>query len=299
MISAATEEAKDLYRGLDLWQSDRILSAIAEAQTMAVSAVGRAVPVLAEAGDRIAARLKSGGRMIYAGAGSSGLIAHLDALELPGTYGISPDRVPVLLAGGDAGLLAIPSEAEDDTNAAADAVANLNVTAKDALVAIAASGRTPYTLACLDAAKARGALTVGIACNADTPILLAADIAVLLATPPEVIAGSTRMNAGTAQKCALNMLSTLIGIRLGAVYEGLMVNMQPENAKLKARAVGIVAKACGIDAGTAAHLVDRTGADIKAAIVLARLPAGDVGDARALLTAHDNNVRAALAAITA
>jgi N-acetylmuramic acid 6-phosphate etherase len=255
--------------------------------------------VLAEAGDRIAERLRTGGRMIYAGAGSSGLIAHLDALELPGTYGISADRVPVLLAGGDAGLLAIPSEAEDDTDAAEAGIAGLGVGTQDALVAVAASGRTPYTVACLEAAKARGALTVGIACNADTPLLQSADIAVLLATPPEVIAGSTRMNAGTAQKCALNMLSTLIGVRLGGVYDGMMVAVQPENAKLKARAVGIVAKACGIDTGAAASLFDRTGADIKAAIVLARLPAGDVGQARALLTAHDNNVRAALAAITA
>jgi len=299
MICAATEEAMDLYRGLDLWRSDSILSAIASAQCAAVAAVSPAVPALSDAGDRIAARLRAGGRMIYAGAGSSGLIAHLDALELPGTYGIAADRVPVLIAGGAAALLTIPSQAEDDVAAAQADVGRLDVGPHDALVAVAASGRTPYTLACLEAAKARGALAIGIACNADTPILTSADIAVLLATPSEVVAGSTRMNAGTAQKCALNMLSTLVGIRLGGVYDGLMVNLETGNAKLKARAVAIVAKACAIDTATAADLVDRAGADVKVAIVLQRLPGQDAAAARALLAAHDGNVRAALAAIAA
>jgi N-acetylmuramic acid 6-phosphate etherase len=299
MIPAMTEAATDAYRGLDLWPDDRILSAIATAQGAAIVAVQRAVPALAAAGAALAARLKAGGRMIYAGAGSSGLIAQLDALELPGTYGIAADRVPVLLAGGDAALRTIPSGAEDDTVAAIAGVAGLGIGPRDAVVAIAASGRTPFTVACLEAAKDCGAFTVGIACNADTPLLTSADIAVLLATPAEVVAGSTRMNAGTAQKCALNMLSTLIGVRLGGVYDGHMVNVETGNAKLKRRAIGIVATACDVDEAAAASLVERTGADIKAAIVLARLGDGDVAEAKALLAAHDDNLRAALAALAA
>jgi len=299
MIPATTEAATDRYRGLDLWSGDRILGAIVDAQAEAIAAVRRAVPDLTAAAEAIAGSLLSGGRMIYAGAGSSGLIAHLDALELPGTYGIDKARVPVLLAGGEAALRAIPSEAEDDSAAGADDVARLNVGPGDALVAIAASGRTPYTVACLTAARSCGCLTVSIACNADTPLLTGADIAVLLATPPEVVAGSTRMNAGTAQKCALNMLSTLVGIRLGGVYDGLMVNVETGNAKLRARAVGIVAKACEIGVTEAQTLVERTDADVKAAIVLAKMNTDDVAAARAVLAAHGRNLRAALQSLAA
>ncbi len=299
MTSPITEAATDRYRGLDLWPGERVLGAIVDAQGEAIAAARHAVPALTAAAEAIAARIRAGGRMIYAGAGSSGLIAHLDALELPGTYGIAADRVPVLLAGGAAALVAIPSDAEDDVLAAARDVANLDPGPDDALVAIAASGRTPYTLACLTAAKARGSLTIGVACNAGTPVLTDADIAVLLATPPEVVAGSTRMNAGTAQKCALNMLSTLVGIRLGGVYDGLMVNVESGNAKLTSRAVGIVAKACTIGMSEAEGLIKRTDSDIKAAIVLAKLQSDDVTAAKALLAAHGNDLRAALQSLAA
>jgi N-acetylmuramic acid 6-phosphate etherase len=300
MNVAATEEASDSYRGIDRWPSERILSAIVAAQTEAVAAIAGAVPALSLAGEAAADRMRSGGRLIYAGAGSSGLMAQVDALELPGTYGIEAERVPVLLAGGDAALLAIPSEAEDDVDEAAQSVEWVNVGTLDCLLAVSASGRTPYTLAALNAAKARGALTIGIACNAGTPILEAADHAVLLATPPEVIAGSTRMNAGTAQKCALNMLSTLIGIRLGHVYDGMMVNVRPENDKLKRRAARMVAQACGIgDETKAAALLDRAGNDVKTAVILYWLPGGTVNDARAVLAAHDGRLRSALEAMAA
>jgi N-acetylmuramic acid 6-phosphate etherase len=297
MIVPVTEEAKDVYRGLDRWPTDRILSAIVAAQMQAIAAVGDAVPVLALAGERAADRMRQGGRLIYAGAGSSGLLAQVDALELPCTYGIEAEQVPVLLAGGDAALLAIPSEAEDDTDEALLSIERLNIGPLDTLVAISASGRTPYTLAALTAAKARGALTVGIACNADTPILQAADHAVLLATPPEVVAGSTRMNAGTAQKCALNMLSTLIGIRLGHVYDGMMVNLRAENDKLKGRATRMVAQACDLNEHAVANLLDRAGSDVKIAVILHSLPTGTVADARAMLEGHAGDVRSALEAI--
>ncbi|WP_395831119.1 N-acetylmuramic acid 6-phosphate etherase [Elstera sp.] len=290
-----TEATQETYRGIDRWPSAQILSAIVAAQVQAVAAVEAAVPVLALAGDAVAERMRRGGRLIYAGAGSSGLMAQVDALELPGTYGISADRVPVLLAGGDAALLEIPSEAEDDGEAATAAVIGLAVGPLDTLIALSASGRTPYAVAALTAAKARGALTIGVACNGQTPLLEAADHAVLLATPPEVVAGSTRMNAGTAQKCALNMLSTLIGIRLGHVYDGLMVNLQADNLKLKGRAVRIVAQACAIDEARAGDLLARAEGEIKTAIVLNGLADGTPADARARLAQHAGDIRAALA----
>ena len=299
MIVPATEQAEESYRGLERWPSDRILSAIVAAQMQSIAAIGDAVGALASAGEDVAARMRQGGRLIYAGAGSSGLLAQVDALELPGTYGIEAERVPVLLAGGDAALLAIPSDAEDDAEAARRAVGELDVGPLDTLLAVSASGRTPYTLAALNAAKERGALTIGIACNAGTPMLLAADHAVLLATPPEVIAGSTRMNAGTAQKCALNMLSTLIGIRLGHVYDGMMVNVRAENDKLKRRAMRMVAQACDLSEDAAAALLDGAGNDVKTAIVLHGLATGTAADARAILETHAGDVRSALEAIAA
>lgn len=290
-----TEATAESYRGIDLWPSAQILSAIVAAQGAAVAAVEAAVPVLALAGEAIAERMARGGRLIYAGAGSSGLMAQVDALELPGTYGISADRVPVLLAGGDAALLEIPSEAEDDGDAATAAVVGLAVGPLDTLIALSASGRTPYAVAALLAAKARGALTIGVACNGQTPLLDAADYPVLLATPPEVVAGSTRMNAGTAQKCALNMLSTLIGVRLGHVYDGLMVNLQADNLKLKGRAVRIVAQACAMDEARAGDLLARAEGEIKTAIVLNGLAKGTPAEARARLAQHAGDIRAALA----
>ncbi len=291
-----TEVSPDAYRGLDQWPGEKILAAIVTAQTQAVAAVAAAVPVLAAAGEAIAARLRSGGRMIYAGAGSSGLLAQVDALELPGTYGISADRTPVLLAGGTAALQIMPAEAEDDGAAAVAAIAALSVGPLDAIIALSASGTTPYPLAALTEAKRRGAMTVGIANNGGTPLLDQADFPVLLATPPEVVAGSTRMNAGTAQKCALNMLSTLVAVRLGHVFDGLMVNLQADNLKLRGRAVRIVAQACRVPEPEAAALLARAEGQIKAAILLHRVPGLTALEAQARLAAAGGDVRAALAA---
>lgn len=300
MTVPATEEANETYRGIDRWPSERILSAIVAAQMQAIAAIGHAVPALALAGEDAAERMRRGGRLIYAGAGSSGLLAQVDALELPDTYGIEADSVPVLLAGGNDALLAIPSEAEDDVDEAVRSVEQLNIGPLDSLLAVSASGCTPYTLAAVMAAKERGALTIVIACNPDTPILQAADHAVLIATPAEVIAGSTRMNAGTAQKCALNMLSTLIGIRLRHVYDGLMVNVRAENDKLKRRAARMVARVCGFsDGAEAADLLDHAGNDVKTAIILHRLSGRTVSDARAVLAAHAGDLRSALEAVAA
>ena len=299
LIMTTTEIADTDYRDLDRWQSDRILAAIVDAQTRAVAGVIDMVPVLAVAGERAADRLRRGGRLFYAGAGSSGLLAQVDALELPGTYGIPEAQVSVLLAGGDDALRSIPSGAEDDAQAGEDAVNLANIGPGDVLVAVAASGRTPFTHAALLAARAAGALTIGIANNAGTPLLRHCDYPIFLDTPPEVVAGSTRMNAGTAQKCALNMLSTLIGIRLGHVYDGLMVNLRVENRKLRDRAARIVAQVTGADPEEAAGTLEAAKLDVKSAILMQRHLAQTVEEAQGLLAAHSGNLRSALGATAA
>ena len=296
MVAYRTEEASERYRGIDFWPSAEVLTAIVAAQRQAIDAVAPAVPALAAAGEAVAERLRDGGRLIYVGAGSSGLLAQVDALELPGTFGIPAERVHVLLAGGPQALLALPAGAEDDAEAGERDIDVLGVGARDAVVALSASGRTPYPLAAMLRAGRQGALTIAIASNADTPLLNGADHAVLLATPPEVIAGSTRMNAGTAQKCALNMLSSLVGIRLGHVFEGMMVNLQAANDKLRRRAVAIVMRAAGVAEDEAAGALALVGGEVKTAIVLCA-GAGDANRARHLLKEHGGDVRAALAGL--
>ena len=294
MAQAKTERFDHQYRGLDLWPTVELVSAIAAVQQQALRAIEPAAPALAAAIEDLAGKLKAGGRMAYAGAGSSGLIAQMDALEMPGTFGIGLDRVPVILAGGPASLLALQGGAEDDIAAAETAVDEHGLGPKDGLIAVAASGTTPFTLAALRRARARGAVTVGVACAAGAPLLRDSDHPILIETPPEVIAGSTRMGAGTAQKCALNILSTGVAVRLGHAYAGLMVNMSPDNAKLRVRAIGIVAEAAGVDSARAEQALDEAGWSVKTAVMLcvARLGADA---ARARLAASGGDIRTALA----
>jgi N-acetylmuramic acid 6-phosphate etherase len=296
MTAPRTEQADERYRGIDTWSSQEVLSAIASAQREAIEAVVPAIAALARVGEAIAGRMRGGGRLVYVGAGSSGLLAKVDALELPDTYGIPADRVPVLMAGGPAALLEIPNGAEDDAAAGERDVEALGLDSRDCVLAVSASGGTPYTLAALLRAKALGALTVAIASNAGTPLLDEADHPIHIATPPEVVAGSTRMNAGTAQKCALNMLSTLVGIRLGHAYEGLMVNLRAENAKLRDRAVGIVGKAAGVDAAASQAALEKAGGAVKTAILIAA--GAETAAASELIERCQGDVRAALREFT-
>ncbi|GLS20928.1 N-acetylmuramic acid 6-phosphate etherase [Labrys miyagiensis] len=298
MSGPRTEEASDLYRDIDTLSGVDVLSLIAATQREAIDAVANAVPELAGAAEAIASGMRRGGRLVYAGAGSSGLLAQVDALELPGTYGIDPEQIVVLLAGGREAMFDIPSKAEDDGDMAAQEVAALGLTSADCLVGISASGSTPYVVSALRCARHAGALTVGIASNPETPLLQNADHPVLLATPPEVIAGSTRMNAGTAQKCALNMLSTLIAIRLGHTFRGLMVNMQADNEKLRRRAVAVVAGAADVDAAAAREALKRAHGSVKPAILLAA-GAKSLEKAEAFLKSRGGDVRDALAALAA
>ncbi|RYB05270.1 N-acetylmuramic acid 6-phosphate etherase [Lichenibacterium ramalinae] len=293
MATATTERTDTAYDDLDLWSDVRVVDAMAASQRDALASVAAAGEALSGAIAATAAALRGGGRLAYAGAGSSGLIAQLDRLELPGTFGIPLDRLPLILAGGPDALGALSGASEDDVAAGAAAVAEQGLGAGDALVALSASGGTPFTVAALRAAAARGAVTVGIACVAGSPLLAASHHAIVLGTPPEVLAGSTRLAAGTAQKCALNILSTGVALRLGHGYRGLMVNMVPDNAKLRGRAVAIVARAAGIAPDRAEAALAAADGSIKVAVTLAG--AGiDAAEARARLARTGGDIRAAL-----
>lgn len=286
----STEGIDPRYAGLDTWDAAKIIEAVTEANARAIAAVQRALPELTRAAEGIEARLAAGGRLVYAGAGTSGRLAVLDAAELSPTFGY--DDTVVLMAGGESALTRSKEGAEDDVDAAEAEVEVAGVSSRDAVVGVAASGRTPYTVAAIRKARALGAFTVGIANNPGTPLLDAADVGVLLDTGPEVLAGSTRLAAGTAQKAALNALSTTVMVRLGGAYGNLMVSMRPLNAKLVNRAAGIVARATGLEHEEAAALLKASGRHIGVAIVMG-LASVDAEQARAALERAGGRVRVA------
>lgn len=286
-----TETTDPGFADLDAWPLERILGALVERNRHAVDAVAQARDALARAAAGIEARLDGGGRLVYVGAGTSGRIALQDAAELPPTFGF--ERALVLLAGGESAGRRAKEGAEDDRDEAVAAVDAAAIGPDDALVGIAASGHTPYTIAAVERARERGAFTVGMANNPDGGLLDAADVAVLLDTGAEVLAGSTRLAAGTAQKVALNALSTAVLVRLGGAYHNLMVGMRPANAKLERRAASIVAEATGLSADAAAAALARAGNGIREAIVMSGSGV-TLERARALLARHDQRVRDAL-----
>lgn len=293
LLAQLTEASHQRYRDLDRWPLRRVVEELIASNQRSLEAVAGAAPQLVEAAEAITERVSGGGRLVYAGAGTSGRLALQDAAELPPTFGF--DRTEVLLAGG-AGAGAKASEgAEDDTEAAADAVAEAEVGPNDAVIALAASGRTPYTVEVLRAAGEHGALTVGIANNPGTPLLAAAEFAICLESGPEVLAGSTRLAAGTAQKVALNTLSTAVLVRLGGAYLNLMVGMNPSNDKLRRRAVTIVEQATGAGEENARAALLEAGGSIRVAIVCL-LADVDRQEAEDLLAKHQNRVRDALRA---
>ena len=237
----ATEVADPRYKGLDTWSDEAVLTALWEGQAAAVACLEAALPDIAEAARAMANQLKhDDSRLIYAGAGSSGLLAMQDGMEMTPTYAWPPERLVFLMAGGDDARLRPIGPVEDDAEGARRDAHAVGFTASDVLVAVAASGTTPYTLGVLEAAAESGTLTVAIANNASTPLLDKASHAIHLNSGREVIAGSTRMAAGTAQKAALGLLSTLVMTRLGHVVDGYMVSMVADNAKLLDRAGRIV-----------------------------------------------------------
>ena len=295
MIAGGTEGLQDRAKGLDTMVSSEILALLSGGQQDAARAVDTARDDIAAASTLAVEAISSGNKLIYAGAGSSGLMALADALELPGTFGIKREQIAILFAGGTANLSEMPGGPEDDVEQGrldAEAV----MAAGDCVVIISASGSTPYALAVAQVAKERGARIVGIANNADAKLFSLSEVAIMLKTPPEFVAGSTRMGAGTAQKIALNMFSTLMAIRLGHVHDGYMVNLRADNKKLIARAAGIVAGVTGIETEEAGRLVEKASGSVKVAILLAK-GAGDKKSAEDLLSQSGQNVRRALALI--
>jgi len=296
MAETRTEALHRNAEGLDIQAPEAILVSLADAQIEAAKAVRDAIPAIAAAAEIIAGRLNGGGKLAYAAAGSSGLMAVADALELPGTFGIARDRIAILIAGGDDAFHTLAGGPEDDTEEASKAVAAADIGKGDCLIAISASGSTPYAVQALQDARHRGAATIAIANNRGAVLFKQADVAILLETPPELIAGSTRMGAGTAQKIALNMLSTLTAIHLGHVHDGYMVNLTADNIKLRDRAVRMVAAISGKSRDDAARLLEESGGVVKTAILLAA-GAANADTAEKILEGTGQKLRPALSAI--
>lgn len=296
MPPAKTEERRDNAKGLDVMRPELALRLLAAGQQEAAKSVEQAIEPISAAARLAADSLASGGRLAYAGAGSSGLMAMADALELPGTYGIAREQVVILIAGGAASLTDLAGGYEDDMELARADVRSAGVGAGDCLISVSASGSTPYAIAAADEAGKRGARVIGMANNAGAPLLLNADVSILLETPPEVVSGSTRMGAGTAQKIAFNMFSTMVGIHLGHVLDGHMVNLRADNIKLRGRAIRIVSDIAGIGAADADRLLGLAGGSVKLAILLAS-GARDSTHAEDALERADQNLRRAIAIV--
>ena len=295
-VSADPRRTEAVHPGLadlDRLSTQELVSAFVDDQQDAVKAVQLASVALGRVVEAALPRLRAGGRLVYAGAGTSGRLGVLDATELTPTFSWPPARAVPLIAGGEIAIRQAVEGAEDDLNSGEADVKAAGTGPQDVLIAIAASGTTPYVLGAVRAARQAGALTVGIANNPGTPLLTTADWPVLLDTGPEVISGSTRLKAGTAQKIALNTISSALMVKLGKVYGNLMVDMKQTNAKLRDRGRRIVMAAGHVEAEEAARLLAEAG-DMKTAIVMARLGVG-AEEARKRLTAAGGHVRAAVA----
>lgn len=264
-----TETPNPRSTNIDQLPTSEILKVMNDEDATIALAIQRVLPAITRAVDTITSQLRQGGRLFYVGAGTSGRLGVLDAVECVPTFSSDPEMVQGIIAGGHAALTEAAEGAEDDYAAGQKAIFERGVNERDVVVGIAASGRTPYVIGALEAANAAGAATVAITCNEPAPMLDAAQISIPAVVGPEIIAGSTRLKAGTAQKMILNMLSTASMIRLGKVYGNLMVDVKVTNQKLAARARGIVQRVAGISAEEAEHLLAQTHNQVKPAIVMA------------------------------
>jgi N-acetylmuramic acid 6-phosphate etherase len=291
--SLATEQPNPRSGDLDTKPALEIARIINEEDATVAAAVARALPQIAQGIDWIADALDKGGRLIYVGAGTSGRLAALDAAEIPPTFNLAPTRVQAVIAGG-AGAFAQALEAnEDSTTSAIHEIKRRRVGKKDVVVGIAASGRTPFTVAAVEAARRAGARTIAVACNPDTELERAAELAIVAETGAEVVCGSTRMKAGTAQKMVLNMLSTGAMVRLGYVYGNLMVNMHRSNSKLAERSIRMVQHALGLNKDEAKRALEKANNSMSAAVVMAEAQVSRAEADRRLKAAR-SNVRKAI-----
>jgi N-acetylmuramic acid 6-phosphate etherase len=262
-----SEERNPNTMDIDMLGAEEILRVINREDRSVPDAVGKVIPDIARAVDRIVYAFRKGGRLIYVGAGTSGRLGVLDAAECPPTFSVPPDMVVGLIAGGADALMNSTEGAEDAVEEGVAALKRIGLTSKDVVVGLAASGRTPYVLAALTYAKSLGATTIALSCNPRSSIAQIAEIAILPIVGPEVLAGSTRMKSGTAQKLVLNMLTTASMIRIGKCYQNLMVDLKPTNMKLFARAARIVMQATGCTEEQAQEALMRTDNDVKLAIL--------------------------------
>ena len=288
-----TEQVDAKFHMLDVMSVSELLSAMNESDAEVPKAVALQLPTIEKAIDGVVDRMMQGGRLIYIGAGTSGRLGVLDAAECGPTFSVSEDQVLALIAGGDSALRLPAEGAEDKAENGATDLKSQKITARDSVVGIAASGRTPYVLGALEYAKEIGALTIGLTCNPNSEISKIVDCAIEIDSGPELLAGSTRLKSGTAQKLVLNMISTITMVRLGKTFGNLMVDLQITNGKLKDRAIRIVEKATGASRTIAEKALGDSGHEVKVAILMLLLDI-DAASARERLRASQNRVREAL-----
>jgi len=288
----ATEQISPRFVELDSWSTRDMIDAMYEGQLGAAAAVRAALPSIGAAVDDAVPALEQGGRLAYVGAGTSGRIAVQDGTELPPTYNWPNDRLVFVMAGGMNALLRSSEGAEDRSEEGSRAIVDAMIGHNDVVIGVAASGTTPFTVGALRTASANGAVTIGVANNSGAPLFDVVRHRILVETGTEVVAGSTRMQAGTAQKIVLNLFSTAVMVRLGRVYRGLMVNMRARNAKLRRRAEVIVDQIVGCGTGDAARFVELADGDVKLAILLGL--GLELHDAAAVLQRHHGNLRSAI-----
>ena len=287
----STERNLGLLKDIETWPDDAILSALVDGQERAIAAVRAAIPQISKAAEALAENLRNGGKLYYAGAGTSIRVGVQDGSELPATFNMSDEKIGYLIAGGRAAMFETLADAEDDADEGFRAGSGLS--GNDTVIAIAASGTTPYTVGAARGAREKGATVIAVVNNANSPLAAAATFEIFLNTGAEVISGSTRMGAGTAQKATLNLLSTLAHLKLGAVYGGMMVNVQADNIKLKKRARGIVTEVTGVTETDAVKALEISGGEVKPAILLCA-GVSSIDDARQKLLASKGNLRVAL-----
>jgi N-acetylmuramic acid 6-phosphate etherase len=289
-----TEQIDPRYADLDSWSAAEMIAAMYEGQLAAADAVRGALGPIAAAVEEAVPALQRGGRIVYAGAGTSARIGVQDGSELTPTFDWPTDRVVFAVAGGLDALVRSAEQAEDNEAAGAQAIADAKIGANDVVVGVAASGTTPFTIGALRAASAAGAVTIAVANNPGAPLFEVARHRILVDTGSEVIAGSTRMKAGTAQKIVLNLFSTAVMVKMGRVYRGLMVDMRARNAKLRRRAEAIITQIVRCPETDAARYLEQAGGDLKTAILLGF--GLDRGKATELLRRHGGNLRSAIKA---
>ena len=291
MATRTTEQLHPDALGFDMLPLEQAAKILSASQVAASNTSGAAVPAISAGARAMARTIRAGGVLRYVAAGSSGLMAAADALELNGTFSIQPAQIRIHMAGGQPVGVEMPGDTEDCVDALAEELKG--IAAQDTVIAVSASGSTPYTLAAAEIAKTAGAHVIGIANNSGSALLTLADSPITLATPPEVIAGSTRMGAGTAQKIALTMLATLMAVELGHVHDGMMINVKADNIKLRQRARDIVSRVSSTTQDTAAKALETACGEVKPAILIAA-GATTLAQARSLLEASNGHLRSAL-----